>query len=174
MYKTIVIIILCVLNITLSAVFAQEFSFSAPATSTNSTPSREPALSSEYFANSTNKAYREQQTKVAAIAAQEAKAEELNKIKADQAAALTPKTTQKPGTALEPPTKEQQKTMNQENPSGAIPTPVETPPSQPSPPPAQPYTGFQSSPPSSGGSNSRSTPSNNNQNSSGWGSSIKY
>jgi hypothetical protein len=172
MYNIVAILIAFALNIVSSASFAQEFTFKPPPSP--SAPVRQSAYSAEDFANSTTRAYQEQQAKVAAIADKQAKEAQMNK-----AAAMAK---QAQGTAGKPPASQEQvitapqKTMTQESSTTAPkPVPVEAPPT-PSPA-APPYTGFQSPPktPSSGGSyNSGSTPSNNNQNSGGWGSSIKY
>jgi hypothetical protein len=170
MYKTIAVIIVIVFNIGFSFAYAQEFSFTPPASSnpssssSNITPARESTLSSTDFANSSVNAYQAQQAKVSALAAQQLKDTQMNKTnQAGAAPKPIPEIMQKPATTPEPP-----KPINQESPNmNATPLPTATPPPAPT---TQPYTGFQK--PSSNYP-SRPTP-NNNQNSNGWGSSIKY
>jgi hypothetical protein len=180
MYKTIAAIMLIALNIVFSSAFAQEFSFKpapantyTPSTFSSTVPNKETALSPQDFANSSQKAYQEQQAKISALAAEQVSQEQINKAKAEQTAASKP--AKKPNGTLEQLTKEPPKPISQESPSvTASPVPAEAPPVQSSPA-AQPYTGFQSPPPSTTGGNSGSAPpSNNNQNSGGWGSGIKY
>ncbi len=164
MYKTIAIMLLTALT---SVALAQEFSFNKPPVSTNPssssssmTPAREPTLSSTDFANSSVNAYQEQQAKVSALAAQQLKDTQMNRAASIPKPA--PGTMQKPAATIEPP----KSIINQEHPAiNANPLPAAA-----TPPATQPYTGFQNP--------STSTPNrpapNNNQNSSGWGSSIKY
>ncbi len=174
MYKMISILIILALFIASSVVFAQEFSFKPPPIP--STSGSSPSLSPEDFAKSSTQAYQEQQAKISALAGQKAQTAQMNKAKAATAASKPAlDATQKPMTTMPPQlNNEPQKPMPQESPSRiASPTPAETP-STPTPA-TQPYTGFQSPPPKSGGNyNSDGTPANNNQNSGGWGSSIKY
>lgn len=157
---------------TISTSYAQEFSFKTPSPSPTFTspsasmlPKRDPALSAQGFANSSANAYQAQQAKVSSmVEKQQAKAMQ------DKAAASgtiqKPEMIQKPGT--EPP-----KTFIQDNTTPrATPQPVATSPATSAPQATQPYTGFQSSPPSNTGG-SGSSP-NTNQNSGGWGTSIKY
>lgn len=170
MYKLIAIIITIVLSITVSASFAQEFSFQRPSAYTPNAPSsREATLSPDGFAKSSTRAYQEQQAKVAAIAAEKYNAEQMQRA-AQAASKPAPGMTQKPAATLE---QLPQKPISQPKPSIiASPAPAET---TPAPAPAvQPYTGFQSPPPSSGGSYNNGSAPSNNQNSGGWGSSIKY
>jgi hypothetical protein len=168
MYKIIANFMMCALNIAFSVAFAQEFSFKPQTNTYATTPPKENTLSPQGFANSSTQAYQEQQAKIAAIASEKVKAAHIKNAKAAQATSKpTPDVTQKPAIPLEP-----QKPIRQENSDITTNRPVsETPPVQPAPV-VQPYTGFQS-PPSTGG-NSGSAPSNTNQNSGGWGSSIKY
>lgn len=173
MYNIVAILIVLALNIASSVTFAQEFTFKPPPNPSPSIATKAPAYTAEDYANSSNKAYQEHQAKIAAIASQQAKEAQMNK-----AAALAK---QPPGTPGKTPSSQEQvikapqKTMIPEAPTTAPknPAPTEAPPT-PSPA-VQPYTGFQSPPstPSSSGSGS-TTPNNSNQNSGGWGSSIKY
>ena len=161
MYKITLFIVLIIAS---SIGFAQNFSFNPPATSaspsqpsSNMMPQRQPTPSAQGFANSSERAFQAQQAKIAALAAEQRRIEAVNNAKLPSA-----NTTQK---GMQPPIQQQAPVMQR------VVAPAATPP-QPSTVVSQPYTGFQS--PNNNPTGSTAAPTNNNSNSSGWGSSIKY
>lgn len=180
MYKTLAAFIAAILNIGFSVTFAQEFSFNPPANlstqSTTSTmlPPREPTLSPEDFANSSTKAYQDQQAKVSELAAKQV--QEAQTTKPNQASSVSkPMPAARPSLPVIPEqlsTEPKQKPINEVNHPGTLasPAPAATPAQSPI---VQPYTGFQNPPSTHNDYNNGSTP-RNNQNTGGWGSSIKY
>jgi hypothetical protein len=184
MYKIIVNVIFIVLNFSLSASFAQDFTFKQPTiksypkapSSRSMLPSREPVLSAEGFAKSTDQAYQAQQAKVAAVAAQVKNEEKMNQAKQAASSKASPDA-QKSLTPAQTLTQPTQSMPPQDINPVVTPPPAQTPAAQ-SAPSAQPYTGFQSTPSNiggnTGGNTGGSAPTNNEQNSTGWGSGIKY
>ena len=168
MYKTILFTILMITSIT---GFAQNFSYTPSTTnysssqpSSNMLPQRQPIPSAQGFANSTERAFQAQQAKIAALAAEKRRISEMNAAKQSLAPA---------GNAQKPqqlPTQQFPRPIQQQTPTIQ---PAAAAPVQPKTAPA-PYTGFQSpnTNPTTGGGTA--APANNNSNSSGWGSSIKY